>query len=186
MSGQNDKSTLKENVNNIICNQINGIMIAAGIWMSGIAAGGLVFASDALTGGNIGLEDEIAWLQAEAVTTRIATKTEMDADLVPGMVTVLTGEDLEEQGIRTVFEALSLVPGVDVFRDGGGDAVVIIRGIGNLNENKVKLLFNGVAVNPALWGELNCVYDIPAEQVPVLKSSGDRAPRFTGNGPVPA
>ncbi len=44
--------------------------------------------------------------------TTVATKTRLNSDYVPGMVTVLQGEDLEALGIATVWEALSLVPGI--------------------------------------------------------------------------
>ncbi|MFT5369233.1 MAG: hypothetical protein ACI8V2_004207 [Candidatus Latescibacterota bacterium] len=44
--------------------------------------------------------------------TTVATKTKLNSDYVPGMVTVLQGRDLEALGIATVWEALSLVPGM--------------------------------------------------------------------------
>src|SRR5258706_7182403 len=43
--------------------------------------------------------------------TELATKTRMNHDYVPGMVTVLQGDELEGLGVRNVWEALSLVPG---------------------------------------------------------------------------
>ena len=40
--------------------------------------------------------------------TDIATKTRLNADYVPGIVTVLYSDDLEARGVRTVGEALTL------------------------------------------------------------------------------
>ena len=49
--------------------------------------------------------------------TDIATKNRLNADYVPGMVTVLYGKELEALGMRTVCEALTLVPGIDISLD---------------------------------------------------------------------
>ncbi len=110
------------------------------------------------------LEDEFRWLREEAmVTTRIATKTEMDADLVPGMVTVLKGKDIEDQGFRTVGEALVLVPGIDLNAGTTGLPLTVIRGMNSAV--KVKTLLNGVPVNSAMDGLGSAVFYIPTEQV---------------------
>jgi hypothetical protein len=42
--------------------------------------------------------------------TELATKTRLNADFVPGMVTVLYGDELEARGISTVGEAMPLYP----------------------------------------------------------------------------
>ena len=42
--------------------------------------------------------------------TDVATKTRMNSDYVPGIVSVLEGDDLEALGIATAGEALGLVP----------------------------------------------------------------------------
>lgn len=39
-------------------------------------------------------------------TTEIATKTRLNADFVPGMVTLLRGDDLEAWGVHTLGQAL--------------------------------------------------------------------------------
>ena len=110
------------------------------------------------------LDDEFRWLREEAVIfTRIATKTEMDADLVPGMVTVLKGKDLEDQGFRTVGEALVLVPGIDLNAGMTASTVAVIRGM--TAAVKVKTLLNGVPVNSAMEGLGSAVFYIPIEQV---------------------
>ncbi|MBF0226891.1 MAG: TonB-dependent receptor [Desulfobacterales bacterium] len=108
------------------------------------------------------IEDEFKWLQEETVIfTEIATKTKMDSDLVPGMVTVLTGETLEKKGYRTVIEAMNLVPG---FMRGAGS--VVVRGIGEVYASgKVKMLLNGVPMNDTLSGTCSPLYNIPIQQV---------------------
>ncbi|OQX25454.1 MAG: hypothetical protein BWK80_15385, partial [Desulfobacteraceae bacterium IS3] len=78
------------------------------------------------------LEQELRWIRAEAVVlTDIATKTEMDADLAPGIVTILQGSELEERGFHTVWDALTLIPGLDTSMGANGSFQVTVRGIGN-------------------------------------------------------
>ena len=56
-----------------------------------------------------------ALLAQLADETEIATKTKMNADFVPGTVSVLRGEDLEALGFETVWDALALVPGIQSY-----------------------------------------------------------------------
>ncbi|OQX20530.1 MAG: hypothetical protein BWK80_35660 [Desulfobacteraceae bacterium IS3] len=110
------------------------------------------------------LAEEFKWLREEAtVFTQIATKTDMDADLVPGMVTVLKGKDLEDQGFRTVGEAMVLVPGVDMNSTMNGAGTTIMRGISA--GSKVKMLLNGIQVNSTMEGLGEAIFSIPTEQV---------------------
>lgn len=55
------------------------------------------------------LDDLMSMLESQ---TELATRTGMNADFVPGMLTILSGDDLLVRGARTVWEALSLVPGM--------------------------------------------------------------------------
>jgi iron complex outermembrane receptor protein len=113
------------------------------------------------------IDEELKWIHAEAVVfTEIATKTKIDADLAPGMVTVLKGKDLESKGVRTVFEALSLVPGVTTSINSVGDEYVIVRGIGgSFFSGNMKLMLDGVAVNDVLSASGFAVYHIPVAQI---------------------
>lgn len=114
------------------------------------------------------LDEEFKWLQAEAgiVFTEIATKTKMDADLAPGMVTVLRGEEMADRGIRTVYEALSLVPGLHTAINGIGDKHVCVRGIGgSFFSGNLKMMLDGLVLNDTLSAAGHVLYEIPAEQV---------------------
>jgi iron complex outermembrane receptor protein len=115
---------------------------------------------------NAKLDEEFKWLQAESVVfTEIATKTKMDADLVPGIVTVLQGKDLKRRGFRTVLEALALVPGLD-FSLSFTDPIIIVRGAGGvLGSGKLKLMLNNVPMNNTLYGKANPLYNILIEQI---------------------
>src|SRR5688572_6072838 len=69
-------------------------------------------------------------LQVLQEETEIATRTKLNADYVPGIVSVLHGEELEKLGMRTVWEAMSLVPGVESTINNFGNPLAAVRGIG--------------------------------------------------------
>jgi vitamin B12 transporter len=75
-----------------------------------------------------------------------ATRVPRPVTDVPAAVTVLRGEDLRAQGIRTVFEALREAPGAAVVQTGsfGGQTSLFLRGG---QSNYVKVLIDGVPVN---------------------------------------
>lgn len=75
-----------------------------------------------------------------------ATRVPMALDNVPAAVTVLRGADLATQGIRTVADALRLVPGASLVETGsfGGQTSLFMRG-GESDYTKVML--DGVPLN---------------------------------------
>jgi len=98
--------------------------------------------------------------------TSLATKTRLNADYVPGMITVLHGDELENRGARTVWEALALVPGVELSIEEAGRKQVVIRGMGRTYASaNTKILLNGASMNTANIAHANPVMNIPVEQV---------------------
>lgn len=75
-----------------------------------------------------------------------ATRVPLHRDALPTPVTVLTGQELRERGIRTVAEALRQVPGAAVVRAGshGAQTSLFLRGG---ESDYVKVLIDGVPVN---------------------------------------
>jgi len=75
-----------------------------------------------------------------------ATRAAVPAVLIPAAVTVLSGTDLEAHGIRTVAQALQLVPGAHIVETGsyGGQTSLFMRGGEN---DYVKVLVDGVPMN---------------------------------------
>ncbi len=75
-----------------------------------------------------------------------ATTVPTPATKIASSVTVITGEELEREQIRTVPDALRKVPGLDVVQTGGpgGQTSVFIRGT---NANQVKVLLDGIEVS---------------------------------------
>jgi iron complex outermembrane receptor protein len=98
--------------------------------------------------------------------TTLATKTRLNADFVPGMLSVFNAEQLQRRGFRTVWEALGSLPGVTTSMDETGMRSLSVRGIGELFEpSKIKLLLNGVAVNASASATTGTLLDTPVEQV---------------------
>src|SRR5262249_6520746 len=76
------------------------------------------------------------------------------ANEVGGAVTVITGDDLRKQQVRTVADALRSLPGVAVSRTGneGGLTQVRIRGA---EGNHTLVIIDGIPANNATTGEFD-------------------------------
>ena len=108
------------------------------------------------------LADLFSALQTE---TDIATKTKMNVDFVPGMVSVLRGADLRAKGVRYLHEALELIPGIEVSISGEGQHSYIFRGIGkSFSSGKTKMLLNNAPMNAAMSAS-STLSAIPIENV---------------------
>ncbi|MFN2572052.1 MAG: TonB-dependent receptor plug domain-containing protein [Gemmatimonadales bacterium] len=80
-----------------------------------------------------------------------ATRAKVAADMVAAAVTVLRGADLIAQGVRTVGQALEIVPGAHVVETGsfGGQTALFMRGG---ESDYTKVLLDGVPLNQAGGG----------------------------------
>jgi outer membrane receptor for ferrienterochelin and colicins len=96
--------------------------------------------------------------------TEIATRTRMNADFVPGMVTVFYGDDLEARGIRTVGEALTLVPGIHLAHISPSFGRTAVRGVSRgFASGHLKVLLNGIPLTTAFG--IDPVPNMPVGQV---------------------
>lgn len=83
---------------------------------------------------------------------------------VPASVSVITGEMLRQYGIRSVPEALRLVPGMAVTHASGPDYRVSYHGTNILSPRRMNVLIDGISVyRPAfsevMWGQLPVVVE---------------------------
>ncbi|HJW87684.1 MAG TPA: TonB-dependent receptor [Candidatus Brocadiaceae bacterium] len=106
---------------------------------------------------------EVAWLGNEDVT--IATRHETSVSKAPGIITVITGEEIKNSGYRTFAEILRTVPGFEILKMADfGDVVPAVRGIESAN--KVRLMIDGHFVNNPLRGSaFNGLDDFPVENI---------------------
>lgn len=108
--------------------------------------------------------------------TELATKTKMNSDYVPGIITILYGDELEALGIRTVSEALSLVPGVQSRINQIAAAGAIIRGFDSaFNSGSIKVQVNSLPVNQDFSGVEVSALLLPIElidRIEVIRGPG--------------
>lgn len=108
--------------------------------------------------------------------TEIATKTKLNADYVPGMVTVLRGEDLEARGYQTVWEALELVNGIETSITNSGSRRVLVRGVGRtLGTGNVKYLLDGLPINSTFVAQAYQILEVPIvfiDRIEVIRGPG--------------
>jgi outer membrane receptor for ferrienterochelin and colicins len=88
--------------------------------------------------------------QALEEATYIATKTKLNADYVPGTVTVISGEKLKSLGINNLAEqnAYDMIVGFD-------SSTLSLRGAGSIygsQGNKIKWMINDKPISSELWG----------------------------------
>jgi len=108
------------------------------------------------------LRDMMQMLEQE---TKIATKSKLNADYVPGMVTVLYGKELEAMGFELVWEALSMVPGIANIRNSVGEFGNSFRGVGPvLGGGKILYMINGRHVETQLRGS-GPAFSLPLDRV---------------------
>nr|CRH07396.1 Exported protein of unknown function. Containing TonB-dependent receptor plug domain and TonB dependent receptor domain [Candidatus Magnetococcus massalia] len=98
--------------------------------------------------------------------TAVATKTKLNADYVPGIVTLLYGVELLDRGYKNVHEALNALAGIETYTDQSGDMPILVRGAGGtFGSGQVKLMINGMPMNTILTGGSNAVLTMPLELV---------------------
>ncbi len=124
-------------------------------WIIPVLLSTLLFADD------ISIEDD--FLQSLEEVSDIASKTKLNIDDMPSIVTILHGKKLERLGIRSVYEALSLVPGIELSIESSGAKQIIFRGV--KEKGKVKLLIDGQNVNNVYRGSIYYYLDFPVELV---------------------
>jgi outer membrane receptor for ferrienterochelin and colicins len=108
--------------------------------------------------------------------TAVATKTRMNGDYVPGIVTVLHGDEMASMGARTVWDALSMVPGIEAVRDPAGVPSLVVRGIQfPFNSGNVKVLIDSMPATRDNAGINSIVLDLPiqlVERIEVIRGPG--------------
>ena len=116
--------------------------------------------------GNVAEEfsTEAIWFGSiEEVT--IATRHETKISKAPGIVTVITAEEIMHLGYRTFAEILRTIPGFEILKDGSTGVVIpAVRGI--TSSNKVRVMLDGHFVNSPFTGSAFGRFDdFPVENI---------------------
>lgn len=98
--------------------------------------------------------------------TDVATRSRQNADYVPGIISVVSGDEARALGARTALDAVGLLPGLQVERDPTGAPTLTVRGINAFfNNGNVKLLVDGLDVSFGVAGLNSSTLLIPIELV---------------------
>ncbi|MBE0493636.1 MAG: TonB-dependent receptor [Thiomicrospira sp.] len=113
--------------------------------------------------------DEQAYQELMALLnaqTELVTRTKVNADYVPGSISVLRGTELMRYGVRTVKDALSMTTSIEIQPNHLGQSVLVMRGLGTpYSGGTVKLMLDDVNMVSASAGYSEGILHMPIEQV---------------------
>ncbi len=109
--------------------------------------------------------DKLNLLEDLSSASEIATRTKLNIDKTPAIVSVLHADQLKKLGIVNLCEALETVPGIEVSMGTAGAKQINVRGNKSLIRDKLKLMINGISVNSELTGSSYFYLDMPIELI---------------------
>ncbi|MBN2145570.1 MAG: TonB-dependent receptor [Candidatus Aureabacteria bacterium] len=101
--------------------------------------------------GSSSIEEGLEYLLFQEVPATIASKVEEKADTVPAIVTVISAEEMQRRGIKTISEALQRVPGFFPSRQVFHDDLLGVRGYFYHCNDKIVLLLDGHNISRFGW-----------------------------------
>jgi outer membrane receptor for ferrienterochelin and colicin len=107
------------------------------------------------------------------VKTSVASKSSMSLRETPGLVTVITRDQIQSSGARDLLDVLKTVPELDFGVDVQGNLGIAVRG-NWANEGKVLLIWDGQMQNETLYSTLQLDrYPIDQiEEIEIIKGPG--------------
>ncbi|MEA1917080.1 MAG: TonB-dependent receptor [Campylobacterota bacterium] len=112
----------------------------------------------------------------------IATKTKLNIDDMPAFVTILRQDKLLELGIDNVYDALGLVPGIELSIESSGAKQIIFRGV--KEKGKINLMVDGINVNNTYRGSIYHYLDFPVELIQRIEVIRGPASIMYGSGAI--
>ena len=112
---------------------------------------------------DIDIEDSFDdFMEVMEETTELANKNKIGADHAPGIINILKYDDMKRLGINDLYEALELLPNVEVVTNKTGTKNIVFRGIGAIDgSGKIKVMINGVEQNSAASGIIH--FNLPID-----------------------
>ena len=95
---------------------------------------------------------------------QVASRAPLPLRETPGVVTVISREEIQASGAQDLLQVLRLVPGFDVASDVQGQIGPSVRGIWAY-EGKLLLLWDGIELTELLYGEMQMGSRYPVDQI---------------------
>jgi iron complex outermembrane receptor protein len=108
-------------------------------------------------------------------TTQLATETNHNIDYQPFILSIFQSDDLMRFGVKTLGEALPLVPGVDIATNTMNYRTPIFRGSNPTAYGQSTLIIDGVVLNDTFSSNYNAYLDFPIElieRIEVVRGTG--------------
>lgn len=107
----------------------------------------------------------------------VATKTAMTVEEAPSIVSVITGEEIQNMGARDILDVLRTIPGFDLIHPSTNSVeLVSVRGMHSAQQNnKIKLMIDGHSLS-VLWGsyqfQFSAVPIANIKQIEIIRGPG--------------
>lgn len=134
--------------------------IWAQAWILFLLSSGTVFAQD--SGRTEPSFDKLQELMNTPVIVAAGKPTTMRDS--PGVITVMTREEIQDSGARDMIDVLRMVPGFDLGTDVQGVVGPSFRGIWGY-EGKILMLWDGIEMNENLYGTTQLGNHYPVDQI---------------------
>lgn len=128
----------------------------------------LVHAQDSLNYDALSLNDLLN------MKVKVASLKELSAKESPGIITVISRDEIRQSGVRDLMEILEMVPGFDFGVDVQGVVGIGVRG-NWAHEGKALLLFDGQVMNEGLYSSLQLGNHYPInsiKQIEIIRGPG--------------
>ena len=114
----------------------------------------------------------------ELMGIEVTTPSKKEESLfdTPAAVYVVTGDEIRRSGVRTIPDALRIVPGVEVAQINANEWAVTIRGFNNSTANKLLVLIDGRSVyepffSGVFWDEVDTLIE-DIDRIEVIRGPG--------------
>ena len=102
--------------------------------------------------------DELSLFEDIPIVVTASKKPERITE-APSMISVITQEDIERMGARTIMDVLRTIPGIEIVQDPMGTSQIAVRGLLEDSSPGVKMLIDGHALNDPITGGATTMYE---------------------------
>lgn len=110
-------------------------------------------------------DDMLNLMEELTKASEISTKTKLNINKTPAVVSVLHASELQKLGFTSLYEALEATPGVEISMGIGGGKQINMRGNKSLVTDKLKFMIDGVSINAELSGANHFYLNMPLENI---------------------